>query len=149
MGFPKSVGCCSDGRRASSAVKPKDVRYQFGGAIGGPIVKDKLFFFFTYDQQNRNFPGTATPSRVDTLNPITVVAPTTACPTVMPGTTFSGSFTPGNQLFCMGVTQAQADTQLAFLRGMTGEVPRKQNQRIIFPKIDSEHYFAKRSDGIV
>ena len=119
-----------------TAIKPKDLRVQFGGAFGGPIVKDKLFFFITYDQQYRNFPGTATPSRVDTLNPITVAAPTAACPTVVPGTTFSGSFTPGNQLFCMGVTQAQADTQLAFLRGLTGEVPRKQNQRIIFPKID-------------
>src|SRR6185295_10238618 len=41
------------------AFKPKDVRYQFGGTIGGPIVKDKLFFFFSYDEQRRNFPGVA------------------------------------------------------------------------------------------
>ncbi len=40
-------------------IKPKDVRYQFGGTIGGPIVKDKAFFFFSYDQQRRNFPGLA------------------------------------------------------------------------------------------
>src|SRR6266705_3733198 len=40
-------------------IKPIDVRYQFGGTIGGPIVKDKLFFFFSYDQQRRNFPGLA------------------------------------------------------------------------------------------
>src|SRR5215813_8788675 len=39
--------------------KPKDVRHQFGGTIGGPIVKDKAFFFFSYDQQNRDFPGLA------------------------------------------------------------------------------------------
>ena len=38
--------------------KPKDVRHQFGGTIGGPIVKDKAFFFFSYDQQrNGNWPG--------------------------------------------------------------------------------------------
>ncbi len=37
--------------------KPEDVRHQFGGTIGGPIVKDKAFFFFSYDQQKRNFPG--------------------------------------------------------------------------------------------
>ena len=37
--------------------KPKDVRHQFGGTIGGPIAKDKLFFFFSYDQQKRDFPG--------------------------------------------------------------------------------------------
>ena len=41
------------------AIKPEDVRYQFGGTIGGPIVKDKAFFFFSYDQQRRNFPGLA------------------------------------------------------------------------------------------
>src|SRR5262249_50021177 len=38
-------------------IKPEDVRHQFGGTLGGPIVKDKLFFFFSYDQQKRNFPG--------------------------------------------------------------------------------------------
>ncbi|MEJ7700311.1 MAG: hypothetical protein WKF71_11790 [Pyrinomonadaceae bacterium] len=35
------------------------LRQQFGGTIGGPIVKDRLFFFFSYDQQKRNFPGLA------------------------------------------------------------------------------------------
>ena len=39
--------------------KPEDVRHQFGGTIGGPIVRDKAFFFFSYDQQKRNFPGLA------------------------------------------------------------------------------------------
>ena len=38
-------------------IKPEDVRHQFGGTLGGPIAKDKLFFFFSYDQQKRNFPG--------------------------------------------------------------------------------------------
>src|SRR5205085_2911074 len=32
-------------------IKPEDVRHQFGGTIGGPIKKDKVFFFFSYDQQ--------------------------------------------------------------------------------------------------
>src|SRR4030095_732299 len=39
--------------------KPRDVRHQFGGTIGGPIVRDKAFFFFSYDQQKRDFPGLA------------------------------------------------------------------------------------------
>src|SRR5215208_3520689 len=52
-------------------LKAKDVRYQFGGAIGGPIVKDKAFFFFSYDQQKRDFPGIArfvTPGYLSTVN---------------------------------------------------------------------------------
>jgi len=40
-------------------IKPLDIRHQFGGDIGGPIVKNKAFFFFSYDQQKRNFPGLA------------------------------------------------------------------------------------------
>ena len=44
---------------APVGIKPEDVRHQFGGTIGGPIVKDRLFFFFSYDQQKRNFPGLA------------------------------------------------------------------------------------------
>ena len=31
-------------------------RQQFGGTIGGPIMRDKVFFFFSYDQQVRRDP---------------------------------------------------------------------------------------------
>src|SRR5256886_2643528 len=50
------------------AFKPEDVRHQFGGTIGGPIVKNKAFFFFSYDQQKRNFPGVSTFTALDFLN---------------------------------------------------------------------------------
>jgi hypothetical protein len=39
-------------------VKPKEKRQQFGLAAGGPIRKDKIFYFATYDGQRRNFPAT-------------------------------------------------------------------------------------------
>lgn len=38
--------------------KPKEKRQQFGVAAGGPIKKNKIFFFATYDGQRRNFPAT-------------------------------------------------------------------------------------------
>src|SRR5262249_30050977 len=31
---------------------------QFGGSIGGPIIKDKAFFFFNYDGQRNKQPNT-------------------------------------------------------------------------------------------
>lgn len=113
------------------SVKPRDVRYQFGGAIGGPIIKDKLFFFFNYDQQKRNFPGVATPQIATAFNGITVVSPSGACPAN--GTT---GLTPGQALFCRGITQTQTDAAFSFLRSLTGTAPRKQDQNIFFPKVD-------------
>lgn len=108
------------------SVKPRDVRYQFGGAVGGPIVKDKLFFFFNYDQQKRNFPGVATTQIPTAFNPINV-ATNAGC---------NNSNTAGNTLCTRGITQAQTDAALGFLRSLTGEAPRRQDQRIFFPKVD-------------
>ncbi len=102
-----------NGVSTREALKPEDVRYQFGGTIGGPIVKDKLFFFFSYDEQKRNFPGVAvfsTPGYLGTVNRST--------------------------LNTRGLTNAQIDSALNFLNSMTGETPRRGDQRLFLPKID-------------
>jgi hypothetical protein len=96
---------------------PPDKRHQFGGGIGGPVIKDKLFFFFSGDQQLRGFPAIA-----DSGTPGAVVAPLTAAEL----TTLSGR----------GVSAAQANAGLAFLQSLTGEVPRTGDQLILLPKID-------------
>jgi hypothetical protein len=95
------------------ALKPKDVRYQFGGAVGGPIVKDKAFFFFSYDQQKRDFPGVAVFS---TANYLTTVNRTT--------------------LTARGLTTAQVDGALNFINSLTGETPRRGDQKLFLPKLD-------------
>ena len=41
---------------------PKDWRKRWGFGAGGPLIKDKLFWFYAYDQFKRNFPGVAKPS---------------------------------------------------------------------------------------
>lgn len=47
---------------ASGQPKPEERRQQFGGSFGGPIVKEKLFFFLDYDQQKHNFPAVIIPA---------------------------------------------------------------------------------------
>ncbi len=39
---------------AAGVERPKLIRNQFGGRIGGPIWKDKTFFFFGYEQQRES-----------------------------------------------------------------------------------------------
>jgi hypothetical protein len=42
--------------------KPKDVRKMGGVGVGGPLIKDRLFWFVAYDRFHHNFPGTAVPN---------------------------------------------------------------------------------------
>jgi hypothetical protein len=42
---------------ARNAKRPKSQINQFGATIGGPIKKDRAFFFFTYDGQRSNIPN--------------------------------------------------------------------------------------------
>ena len=99
-----------------AAVKPVDLREQFGGNVGGPIMKDRLFFFFNYDQQRRNFPGVARFTQA----------------------TFFSNLTTANRtaLNARGVTNAHIDTALNYLVSQTGLVPRSGDQKLFFPKID-------------
>lgn len=48
--------------RAIGTDKPQERRQQFGAAAGGPIKRDKLFWFGSYDQQKRGFPFFVNPS---------------------------------------------------------------------------------------
>lgn len=118
-------------------LKPEDQRQQFGGVIGGPIKKDKVFFFFSYDQQKRNFPGVAAPSSPTFLNPITVTAPTGSqvCPPASPPSG-TPALSSGQFLFCRGITQTQTNAGIAYLQSLTGIVPRTGDQYILFPKLD-------------
>src|SRR6266550_5994029 len=96
---------------------PEDKRHQFGGGVGGPIVKDKLFFFFSGYQQLRRFPAVAT-----TGTPGALFVPLTTAEL--------------STLSARGITASQANVGLAFLQTLTGQVPRTGDQLILLPKID-------------
>jgi len=108
--------------------KPTDLRRQYGFGVGGPILRDKLFFFLAADRFYHDFPAAAT----------------------ITGTSANANFynTTGSyaqaQIAQMvkdtGLTTSAAttvyDNGIAGLTSMLGTVPRIGEQVIYFPKID-------------
>jgi hypothetical protein len=148
-----------NGKAVNVPIKPEDNRYQFGASIGGPVIKDKLFFFFSWDQQRRFFPGVAAPSSASFFDPITLVDPHTeintatgtlkpSCPAVSANGALvnpaNSGYTDGNRLYCYAngaggnpaITQAGSDAAMAYLSSLTGQVNRRGDQLLLLPKID-------------
>jgi len=46
----------------ATPIRPKDLRKIYGFTAGGALIKDKLFWIYTYDQHSRIFPGTSVPN---------------------------------------------------------------------------------------
>ncbi len=127
----------------TTVIKPKDWRKQYGGGVGGPILKDKAFFFLAIDKFKRNFPGTG----VATSPTAFFATPDAALPTgkVCGATTGTTAPSTADAAACtlstnLKETYAVAATQytqgLAGLNSMLGSVPRTGDQNIFFPKID-------------
>jgi hypothetical protein len=118
-----------------SGIKPKDTRYTFGGDIGGPIKKDKAFFFFNYDEVRRNFPGLAIFSSGGFTVPVSQGGLLNTC-TVAGGACTATLVGQSLKAANRGLTDTQINSVVSFLTSETGPTPRNGNQRIFMPKVD-------------
>jgi hypothetical protein len=139
--------------------RPKDNRNQYGFAVGGALIKDKLFWFYAFDAFRRNFPGTAKANNPGPffINAKTALDASEGCVITPTSATFTGTATtttPGqtpatqiladtaactlaarlNTTYAAGATAF--NTQLQALLPDLGSVPRFGNQLINTPKLD-------------
>jgi hypothetical protein len=141
----------------ASPFKAKDLRKIYGFTVDGPIIKDKLFFTYTYDQHAHIFPligvpsnpssfyslpdatlpgtstcsatGFVTPAATNTLDAqaCTLAARMAAIGVTPPAGTTSGSYAAGVAFY---------DNGIALLNSDIGAIPRKGYQEINTPKLD-------------
>lgn len=112
-----------DGVVTNSIVKPRDLREQFGGTLGGPVAfpkrwtggEKKLFYFVTLDEQRRGYPAVSSPGYANF---------------------FALTATQQALLGNRGVGATKTNAALNYLDSLMGTVARRQDQGIVFGKLD-------------
>jgi hypothetical protein len=113
--------------------QPIHQQNQFGGSVGGPIMKDRLFYFFTYDGFRQVGAVLYTDTNTITLTPTnsnsgnTIISPT-QCPAT--------------------VTSAQCTAGIQFLINESTAAPRRfAKENLFFPRVD--YHINEKNDAFV
>jgi len=128
--------------KANGYPKPLDNLQQFGGSIGGPIIKKRLWFFADYEQQLRNDPIQVINSALQTtpanlsqflsdnfgLPPGTVLPPPNG-PLPVPNTNTAPD--PTDPVYLQQVSNV-----INALNSNLGSAPRKRNDWVITSRFD-------------
>jgi len=116
--FYRSTGF--DARDPFATYVPSEKRQQGGGTIGGPIKRDKLFYFLNAEVTRRNFPLVSSLSST-AVNGVTQ--------------TWNGCGTPANSSQ-PAATAAQCAAINALLPRFYATLPRQTNQELYFGRLD-------------
>jgi hypothetical protein len=132
-------------------LKPEDLRKIYGFTVGGPLIKNKLFWIYTYDQQTHIFPGVGVPSSAATFYtlPNAVLPAGATCLNAgngyLSGDTSSSAVASVDAQVCLlaarqGISYAEAasdwEGNINSLNNDLGTVPRFGDQEINTPKLD-------------
>jgi outer membrane receptor protein involved in Fe transport len=110
--------------RYANGVKGPEWRHTVGFSLGGPIKKDKLFYFVNYDFTDRNFPG------MNRIINNSLTDPTS------------------NTSNCGAAAAAQCAAAINFIqKQMNVLVPRSYNQDLGFAKIDWRRHCSADCNG--
>ncbi len=151
----------STGTNVSSPYKAEDLRKIYGFTAGGALIKDKLFWIYTYDQHSRIFPVVGVPdspsafytppdaaasgnaNQVVASNGITYtcetngyMAPPAGVTTAAPTIDTYGCALAARQKETYAAADSQWDSAIAALTTDIGPVARAGYQEINTPKLD-------------
>jgi Carboxypeptidase regulatory-like domain/TonB dependent receptor len=125
--------------------KPTDLRRQYGLAVGGPIWKDKIFFFFAADKFYHDFPAAATITGASANSNFYTAADAALPAGKTCGATGSAAPNYQDANVCQIATNAGLpyassytvyNAGIAGLQSTLGTAPRTGDQTIYFPKLD-------------
>ena len=128
--------------------KPKDNRNQYGFGVGGPLIQNKLFWFYSFDQFKRNFPGTAKANNPNAFftAPDAVLPSGYTCNMATGAVTGTPTISTIDQQACLlaarlsyssyAAGSAAYNSQLQALLPDLGQVARFGDQTINTPKLD-------------
>ena len=131
----------------TSPFKPEDLRKIYGFTIGGRLIKDKLFWIYTYDQHTHINPGVAVPGLSNSTTGFYATPNATTTGTCNVATGYlSGDTNTFDQQACTlaareglasyGAGAAAYTAGIASFLPDLGIVPRSGYQEINTPKID-------------
>ena len=144
--------------KAAGNPKPEDDLQQFGAGLGGPIVRNRLWFFVDYEQQLRNNPIPVINSALATnpsnlasfLNsnfdiPMGTTLPAPNGPLPVPNLDTDADVTAGPSDPLYPLYLQQVSNTINALNSNLGTKARKRNDWVITPRMD---YQAGSRDGL-
>jgi len=117
--------------------QPTHQQQQFGGSVGGPFIKDRLFYFFTYDGFRKVGKALYTDSNTISLTPSGKTTSTnTITPDQCPTATAANYVAPAaNPNAYISSTQCSAGIQF-LINQSTAAPSRFSKEDLFFPRID-------------
>jgi hypothetical protein len=119
--------------------KTTNILQQFGADVGGPIRKDKMFFYFDYEQQRHKDPMYATNPAQTATNELNfgvpagtaLPAPNASYPSAATISEIAVTANPQNPIYLQGVSNA-----LNSIHSNLGLRARRRDEFELFPKLD-------------
>ena len=124
----------ASGVAARIPFKPKDKRNQYGFGIGGPLIKDRLFGFYAFDQFQRNFPGTGTAQALSFFAPLSTADATTLATSIY-NATGNGNYNPALPT-AAPLAKSIYNSYIGVANSSLGQQPRTGDQTINTPRLD-------------